>query len=139
MSTSFSSIALIGSKVDRDKLFIKEKIRGCSCDIPKQNAAAFIYCPVCGKHIWREVETRIFDEEWELDGLQIVSSTDQEEFFVGYYVAQSWASQNCQMTKILTSVVDILQCVAAVKAALSKIDAWDESKFGLWAVPYISY
>lgn len=138
MSTSFHCHAVIGSKVSRDKLFVKEKVRSCFCSIPSECEKTFTYCPSCGKPIWIEVESRLFDEEWLLDGLQIVSSTDNQEYFVCYYNATSWASKDCQMTNLIKSI-DVLQCMTVVKAALSKIGAWDESKFGLWAVPYISY
>lgn len=139
MSIDYYATALIGCKIPRDMLYKQERLRGCGHDLDDRMLETFAYCPICGSPIWKVSEQRLFDEEWDLDGLSIVSSTDNREWFVGYLVVTSRDRKDDKCCKIDFRDHTIVDIRSIVKDVLDKYNAWDENSFGMWAVPYISY
>ena len=130
MSTACYSYAVIGCQVPREKLFKEDIVtyKHRHATLPDTN-----FCPTCGEVI-RTKEVQEVDIEDKIGEFKLVWSTDQKEAFIGVVVE---ASDSIDI--LFIEDLDITRYGSSLREVLKPLGMWDESKFGLYAVQYISY
>ena len=133
MRADWSSNAIIGVRIKNPR--VQSKRRGCRH--PEQNTQ---FCSECGHPMW-ETSTEISPKLGELlgdsehpSGLKVCYSTDNEEFFVGMYVAYSGSNRSSDgigWTE-LPPVINTREIKVKLMDYLG--DLYNEKEFGLWTV-----
>lgn len=147
MSVSFTGYAAIGCRVDIDKLVRITKTRGCGHDIPlvvaDNQRERLRFCPVCASPLWVEIRGYIipwneFSSSFDLpDGIKTLFSTDHGEVvFATAFTSSSSYDDKCEMIPL---DLEVSWYKEKLKSVLDLYGIWDESQFGLWSIPYISY
>ncbi len=139
MSVSFTAYAAIGCKVPVEKAKREVRHRGCKHEIVVANQSN---CPYCGATTWTESVEWIFplndDEEIIVgEGLEAIFSTDDEELIIAALSVKAHSYYGeCEMVALVDGQESYK---GRVRLFLEPLGLWDESLFGLWAVPYVSY
>lgn len=136
MGMDFYATAAIGCKVPVEKAKRITHVRGCGCDL-EEHILAFKYCPKCSSAIWINYVEWVLPHDLD-NGLSVERSTDTEELIVAALVAKTDSHRGSQ-TCAFANIEDIEMYRSKVKSFLEPLGLWDESLFGLWAIPYISY
>lgn len=137
MSVSYYAHAAIGCKVPVEKAKREVQIRGCT-----HETTNYVFCPYCGRPTWHTYTEWVFPlndlEEIEVgDGLEAIFSTDKEELIVAsLWTEESGYDSECSMA-LLDQSIETYK--SRVQSFLEPLGLWDESLFGLWVVPYVSY
>lgn len=139
MGVSFSCCAVLGVRVTSDQLTEERTIPGCGhANQPQAN-----FCPVCGKKAWKTERTERFPQFDRHDALvRAFNGTWDEESsspmatVVGIGVNCD-ARDGCGFRPLPAESLNVIR--TSVYNALHPLGLWDEAKFGLYAVPDISY
>lgn len=137
MGADWSSNSIIGVRIRNPR--VQTKSRGC-----RHTESAARFCAECGKPMW-EVSTELSPKLDALEscdnktGLQVCYSTDNEEYFVGMYLAATSSNRSGDYTA-KTDLPPLIN-TAEVKAKLMEYlgDLYNEREFGLWTVLHCSY
>lgn len=138
MGVDWSGNAIIGVRIRNPR--VQTKNRGCRH--PEQPAR---FCNECGKPMW-ETSTELSpkldaleDDRNNKTGLQVCYSTDNEEYFVGQYMASSGSNRSgeCIGFKELPPVLNTQEIKVKLMEYLG--DLYNEKEFGLWTVLHCSY
>ena len=135
MSTACYSYAVIGCQVSREKLFKEEIItyKHRHTTLPDTN-----FCPTCGEVV-RKKEVEEIDIDDKIGEFELVWSTDQKEAFIGKVAEDSDRENVGNLNPTFMEDPDIFDIKCDLGEVLKPLGMWDESKFGLYAVQYISY
>ncbi len=138
MSVSFRAYAAIGCKVPVEKAKKLVQHRGCGHEIVIEGQKN---CPFCGAPTWVESVEWIFpldnNEEIIVGDLEAIFSTDQEELIVAALSVEASSYYDGSTMTTIDLRIDTYR--EQVRLFLEPLGLWDESLFGLWAVPYVSY
>jgi len=152
MSVDFRATALIGVELDKENTCKMIKERGCEHEESKSK-----FCAQCGETMWDEREVIIdelcckeydedecYSEETILEDYQLAFTTDQHRVFLGKQVTVYADTQSDEAKMIALPVIEEMsQDIAYIKQALleflTPLNLWDESKFGIWTIAYVSY
>jgi len=132
MGYNVSSIAMIGCRIDKHKLYNKVETPPCEHTIP-DNAN---FCPECGvlnspKEDYIAVAD--FDEDYNVDGFHFIRPNYYEEFFiVGRIVCTTGRDGN--LAFLSSQFLNLPSVKEELKTFLEKFDLWDELAFGLYAI-----
>ena len=135
MSVSYISYAIIGVKVDIDKIFPIRNSRTCDCDVDLSGN----FCSQCGSKLFEKKIEYIegFDKTKNiLHGYKVVFGTDDEDPIIAakYVKNSNWDSPSFE--QIPTDIADVKN---KMRDLFGPLGLWDEKKFGLWSVLYCSY
>jgi hypothetical protein len=152
MGVDFRATAMIGVELDKSKMMKKYEARGCEHEISSQDAK---YCAICGKEIWVEYEDylEVFSEEPETSdgdalksgevfsgGYQLAYTTNCDRVLIGIKVsAPTHGGREAEMWKFSYYSYIVDGIIRDLSEYLKPYGLWDESKFGLWAIAYVSY
>ena len=142
MGYSATACAVIGLKIDNNKLYTTKRVRGCGHDLGENKKAKF--CPECGEPTWDEDRVPIvgYDpDDFDTDGGQV---------FAGYkLVMPNGESDDAFLAGLVLTddekgygfadEVDFSHIKAHMKKTLLPLGLWDEKEFGLWAILIESY
>ena len=138
MGADYYSYAVIGVKIDPEKLTKVTQVRGCDCDTDLTGK----FCSNCGAEIFVEEEENIpeYDEDKEtLYDHKIIFRTDNETAIVAVIFAKD-KDYNKDNNHSFEQIPDnIKELKEELKNTLSPLGFWDEKEFGLWSVLYCSY
>ena len=138
MGVDYDSYVVIGCEVDSSKLYSVQKVRNCNCEIDDADTANF--CSNCGRAVWGEENLPIegFDEDnYKFMDYQVVTVTDNERFWIAIRSAR--ASDYTDEAVKLETPDDISGLREELKSKLGPLGLWDEKKFGIWVIQYVSY
>ena len=112
---------------------------------PHNHPESMKFDPETGKKLWeiKDVPVKGYDEDdCVFHGYQIVHTTDRRETIIAYLAIGDHTNSNggadYQMEK-LSGKEDISKIKEEMKELLEPLGAWDEKKFGLYAVLSCSY
>ena len=128
MSTYFHAAAIIGCAVPAESLFRTVNRSTCTHTLPD----GAVLCPVCGKPVHSEREAIYINGR--LGALHVVASTDEQHFIVGPVYA--WTNDTVPERAVIPDDIPALR--EQTRAVLEPMGLWEESAFGLWAVPYMT-
>lgn len=147
MGVTWRAYAVIGSKIDKSKVFHEDDVRCCEHALPDKNTK---FCPECGAKAWERdwVSLPEFDDgeflcgdhycQAQLAGLPVVypgpacSLPDGTPISILVAVAFAQVDEEGEMSQIKGT--DLRAAKEKVKAALEPIGLWDEEAFGVWVM-----
>lgn len=135
MGAVYHSYAVVGVKIDPERLVTTKKVRGCQCE----KTPTGHFCSSCGEPAFIEEDECIegYNEDEDIYGYKIIFGTDHNEAFIAAIVCKDddyGDSKNfSQMPTELERIKNDM------RNTLDPIGLWDEKKFGLWSVLYCSY
>lgn len=135
MGADYHSYAVLGVKINPEKLVTTKKVRGCQCVATPTGD----FCSGCGSHAFIEEEECIegYNEDEDICGYKIIFGTDHEKAFIAAFCAKADDyNDNEEFSQIPTNFEEIKN---KMRDTLGPIGFWDEKKFGLWSVLYCSY
>jgi hypothetical protein len=146
MSVDYSSYAVIGYKISRERmlnaLVKKVKTRGCKHPEYKGN-----FCPECGKDMWEQ--HIVYGDGCDgiaeaLDKFKIkyvTEGTDSKDYFIGLCTVKDSYDSYSKKDIVITDL-NIIEIKTKTDDYLAKIGIQPDTEklpFGLWAVLYCSY
>lgn len=91
-------------------------------------------------------EDECYSDETILEDYRLAFTTDQARLFLGKAISVfsgNWRDDKEAKMIGLPVIEEINQDIAHIKQALlnflKPLDLWDESKFGIWTIAYVSY
>ena len=135
--------ALIGLKIDAEKLYTEKEERACGHPIKDKTDK---FCATCGKPLQLK-KVKIPIASYKLDGqdgngsvagFRLVSQSsmeDEPDFIAGLFVATSY---NKKFTKAKLSEGQVKKIHDDMQAKLEPLGLWNESAFGLYTILYES-
>lgn len=139
MGVDFTAYAAIGVLIRRGDALVATKTRVCH----HGDAPGASYCPVCGKPMWTTEQrlrprlAALSDSYRPPQGAMVLLPTAQErsDFVVTARLARADARDDgCARVE----VGDVALERERLRGFLEPLGLWDESKFGMWAVAYVS-
>lgn len=141
MSPTYHAAAVVGCRIPKSKIFLKERFRGCEHGLPQPcDSGKEEFCAQCGKLLWvtlhkaiPEYNTdmgtlctfRVFDIEWE-DFITVAAPGEVSETdFDSYTLANRLDIPTSSVAK-------------RMERSLGQFGLWDETTFGIWAVLWVS-
>lgn len=137
MGVDYSTYVVIGCEIDKEKLYISEKVRSCDCDVDGIENMSF--CSKCGKTVWKEIEDTVegYDESKDtLFGYDLRYGTDHERCWVIIRGARADDKNSAIKLEVIDNISELRE---ELKAAIGPAGFWEEKKFGIWAIHYCSY
>lgn len=147
MDVDYTAYAIIGAKLDRDKLWITNTIKA----FPHEYSKDMKFCPTTGKRLWMEVanpipgydpdcDDRLFYPDGQYDENVLVVQ-DEYDCYVGVIVA--WDEKNSSNKYNFKNIdlINVAEQKIKLKALLMTLHLWDkdvDESFGLHAFLQIS-
>jgi len=143
--TSVRSYAVLGVRIDKEKLYKRVRIRGCQeCDdeggiSPKnemcpdeESSKNFTYCPVCGHAPFCDelIPIEGFDP-WDLTLHREELISSHEDFYYGVWSQDSWDGRDCAN---FTGLMDPAAAMEEIKNFLEPLGLWNPDEFGIWGI-----
>lgn len=133
MSVNYSAKAVIGVRINPDKLYAKKKFKAFDHNFSElQN-----FCSQTGRRLWIEKEFPIDGYDAirnKLFGFPVVYGTDGSEAFICVAAATDTHS-NGGNNSFMTSIdINLEWQKQKLKNVLLHLEMWDDAEFGLWAV-----
>ena len=142
MSTTHHAAAIVGCKIDKSEIFLKEKVRSCEHPLPEgvrfRNYAKF--CPDCGKKLWREEQKTIpqYDcYEETLCGFRVFYNEYDDFVIVASEFTETDNHSLIPLNMINISATNIIM-QRGLKNALKPHGLWNAETFGIWVVLWYS-
>ena len=137
MGTSYISYAVIGVKVDPEKLKVHTEQRGCKCGVDYAPCSPPKFCPECGskfiKPDWDYIPEFSKSNDSYL-GYKVVFGTDRITAYICLTSTSDWSYPN----KPLFSQLPTKEMKEKFKNDLNTA-FWDAKKYGMYAVQHRSY
>ncbi len=136
MGVDYTSYAVIGVKIDPEKLYIEETKRGCNCEkTPTEK-----FCSDCGAKSFIESKEPIasYDEDENVLGYRILWGTNCEKAVIAISWSEDddYGQEDNSFAQIPNNLEELKN---KMKNALGPVGLWDEKNFGLWSVIHCSY
>ena len=150
MTIAVTSYALIGLKIDVQRLVDDLEKRNCQCAVEITEGKEPKFCPECGKRFrsnGREFRKEVEENEWEefklLSKYRIIfpisqqSPQSQDEAFVALRIAE--CSPHGPDEEQEFAQLPTYKQIQEFKNDLGSLGLWDQKKFGLWATDLWTY
>lgn len=131
MSTTDYAASIIGCRVDRSKIFFKQKTRICDHSLPENYPN---FCPECGKRTYLMMEVTIdeYDQDHKtLNGLRVFENEYSDQIIIAacsvVLDCDEWISCKLDPAHVSGSRTQL-------KKILKPLDLWDEEQFGIWCM-----
>ena len=139
MGVDFCATAVVGVRVDKGDVFEFVRKKAFDHDFPEDWAVD----PKTGRKLWYEESRCILGEDFMWsgapNGIQAFTEGMNDDYlYIG--LGESTDSHRSSRSGVGSKKVDInLDNLGELKTALQDLlgDVYDESQFGVWAVPYI--
>lgn len=139
MSTQRHAALVVGVKIDKSKVFVDTRIRGCRH--PIHGICPGNFCNQCGNQIWINGTTIIpeYEDEDEitLAGVQVFSDDNdtmivgERSITVGFYTDQGTSG-------MMPQGADSDLYKERLREKLEPLGLWDQEKFGTWIIMWTS-
>ena len=136
MSVSYTAKAIIGIPVDSGIFYLPPKtVKAFEHDYPP----TMKFDPQSGRKLWEEEEEcrPEYDERHEtFGGFPLVRAGDHDGTWLAVLLCED--ADYGRKNKFRPLPADLEEQKAALRALLDPLGAWDEEKFGLHAIQYVS-
>lgn len=133
MSTTYRATAIVGCRVDKSKVFLKKKVRGCKHETPFGENAQF--CPECGVKLWTTlvIPRDIYDISAEtILGFHVFFDENEDHLFIAADFTEDDYYNDSEPKRIsLQDASDSIE-MSHFKSQMQRHGLWDENEVGIW-------
>lgn len=143
----FMATTLIGVELDKENTVKTIREHGCEHEISDSK-----FCTQCGEVMWDEREVVIDELRMQLDDedecysdefifkdYELGFSTNEYRVFLGKKISVTDRGWDDKEEASMMNIPDIDCIKTDIMNFLTPLNLWDESKFGIWTIAYVSY